>query len=39
MWWARSARCQTFADLLKFCLKEVIIPAGADKVVVHPVRR
>ncbi len=24
---------QTFADLMKFCLKEIIIPAGADKIV------
>ena len=29
----RSACCSRFADLLKFVLKEPVIPAGADKVV------
>jgi NADH:ubiquinone oxidoreductase subunit H len=30
-WLGRSACLQSFADLLKFVLKEPLIPAGADK--------
>ena len=31
MWSARWDCCRSFADLLKFVLKEPIIPAGANK--------